>query len=93
MDDEFSKDVKEFVAQNIHSLAAGHAVFLRFWSDSGDRLFGLFSAAFLLLELTRFGLAMSHEPSESESYLYWVRLSAYLLILVAIIDKDQQRRP
>lgn len=31
--------------------------FLRFWRESRDRLFAMFSAAFLLLGLTRFGLA------------------------------------
>jgi hypothetical protein len=64
--------------------------FLRFWRESGDRLFGLFSASFLLLGLTRFGLALAHDPSEGETYLYWVRLVAYLLILVAIIDKNRR---
>jgi len=64
--------------------------FLRFWRESGDRLFGLFSASFLLLGLTRFGLALSHDPSEGETYLYWVRLVAYLLIIAAIVDKNRR---
>jgi ABC-type Na+ efflux pump permease subunit len=63
--------------------------FLRFWRETGDRLFGMFSAAFLLLGMTRFGLALAHEPSEGETYLYWVRLAAYLLILVAIVNKNR----
>jgi hypothetical protein len=64
--------------------------FLRFWRESGDRLFGMFSAAFLLLGLTRFGLSLSHEPIEAQTSLYWVRLLAYLLILVAIVDKNRR---
>ena len=64
--------------------------FLRFWRESRDRLFGMFSAAFLLLGLTRFGLSVSHDPIEGETYLYWVRLAAYLLILVAIINKNRR---
>jgi hypothetical protein len=64
--------------------------FLRFWRESGDRLFGMFSAAFLLLGVTRFGLALSQGPTEAETYLYWVRLVAYLLILAAIIDKNRR---
>jgi Family of unknown function (DUF5985) len=64
--------------------------FLRFWRETADRLFLMFSAAFLLLGLTRFGLALSHEPSEGETYLYWVRLVAFLLILVAIADKNRR---
>jgi hypothetical protein len=64
--------------------------FLRFWRESRDRLFAMFSAAFLLLGLTRIGLALAHDPSEGETYLYWLRLAAYLLILVAIVDKNRR---
>ena len=64
--------------------------FLRFWRDSGDRLFGMFSASFLLLGFTRLGLAVSHDPSEGDTYWYWMRFIAYLLILVAIVDKNRR---
>ena len=64
--------------------------FLRFWRDSGDPLFGMFSASFLLLGLARLGLVMMHEPGQSESYFYWVRLVAYLLILIAIVNKNRK---
>jgi hypothetical protein len=63
--------------------------FIRFWRESHDRLFGMFSAAFFLLGLTRFGLALAHDPSEGETSLYWVRLAAYLLILLAIANKNR----
>ncbi len=65
--------------------------FLRFRRETGDRLFGMFSAAFFLLGFTRFGLAVAHDPTEGETYLYWLRLAAYLLILAAIIDKNRQK--
>jgi len=64
--------------------------FVRFWRVTGDRLFALFAAAFFLLGLTRLGLSISHEPSESETYLYWMRLVAFLIILVAIVDKNRR---
>ena len=64
--------------------------FLRFWRDTGDRLFGMFSAAFLRLGMTRFGLALHHDPHEGETPMYWVRLAAYMTILIAIIDKNRQ---
>ncbi len=64
--------------------------FLRFWRESGDVLFGMFSAAFLLLGLTRLGLSLSHEPTEGQTYLYWTRLAAYLLILAAIANKNRR---
>ena len=64
--------------------------FLRFWRKTGDRLFGMFAVAFLLLGFTRFGLVMANEQSEVPTYLYWVRLAAYLMIVVAIIDKNRR---
>jgi hypothetical protein len=66
--------------------------FLRFWRDTGDRLFAMFSLAFFLLGLTRIGLAVSPEPTvaEGHTHWYWVRLAAFVLILVAIADKNRR---
>ena len=64
--------------------------FLRFWRMTGDRLFVMFAAAFFLLGLTRLGLALANEPSEGETYLYWIRLVAFLIILAAIVDKNRR---
>jgi glucose uptake protein GlcU len=64
--------------------------FLRFWRDTGDRLFGIFALAFLLLGFTRLGLAMASDSMEGNTSLYWVRLAAFLLILAAIVDKNRR---
>lgn len=64
--------------------------FLRFWRDTGDRLFVIFAIAFLLLAITRIGLAVSTAHAEGQTYWYWVRLTAYVLILLAIIDKNRR---
>jgi hypothetical protein len=64
--------------------------FLRFWRDTGDRLFLIFSAAFFLLAATRVGLALSHVQQEPQTHWYWVRLTAFVLILVAIVDKNRR---
>jgi hypothetical protein len=64
--------------------------FLRFWRDTGDRLFGIFSAAFFLLGCTRIGLALSRIHFEEQTQWYWVRLAAFVLILVAIVDKNRR---
>lgn len=64
--------------------------FLRFWHDTGDRLFVIFAVAFVLLGVTRLGLALSPEHSEGETSWYWVRFAAFLLILAAIIDKNRR---
>lgn len=64
--------------------------FLRFWFDTRDRLFAMFALAFLLLGITRYGLAMSREDLEPQTGWYWMRLAAFLLILLAIIDKNRR---
>jgi len=76
------------------AIALGYFVvalfFLRFWRETGDRLFAMFSVAFMLLGLTRLGLALSQEPTEGQTYFYWVRLAAFVLILIAIVDKNRR---
>jgi hypothetical protein len=64
--------------------------FLRFWRDTDDRLFASFAAAFFLLGVTRIGLALSRTHLEGHTYWYWVRLAAFLLILLAIVDKNRR---
>jgi hypothetical protein len=64
--------------------------FLRFWKDTGDRLFAIFSAAFMLLAITRIGLALSSSQLEGHTHWYWARLAAFVLILIAIIDKNRR---
>ena len=64
--------------------------FLRFWRETGDRLFAIFSAAFLLLGITRLGLTLSRDLSEGHTLWYWVRFAAFALILIAIADKNRR---
>jgi hypothetical protein len=64
--------------------------FLRFWRETADRLFGMFSLAFLLLGISRLGLAVSPQESEPHTHWYWVRLAAFLIILAAIVDKNRR---
>ncbi len=65
--------------------------FFRFWHRTRDRLFVMFAAAFLLLAAQRLGLALSTLESEDLTSHYMVRLLAFLVILVAIIDKNRAR--
>ena len=65
--------------------------FLRFWYDTSDRLFAIFAASFFLLGLTRIGLVFSKQGLDGHTDLYWVRLAAFVLILVAIADKNRRK--
>ena len=66
--------------------------FLRFWRQTRDRFFLLFSLAFVLDALTRLVLALSDIPNELEPFYYLARLAMFGLILVAIIDKNRTAR-
>jgi uncharacterized membrane protein len=65
--------------------------FLRFWGQTRDRLFLIFGLAFFVLGLQRLGLMLSERPMEARTDLYLVRLFAFLMILLAIIDKNRTR--
>jgi hypothetical protein len=66
--------------------------FLRFWRQTRDRFFLLFSLAFALDALTRLVLAMIDIAGEQEPFYYLARLAMFGLIILAIIDKNRTAR-
>lgn len=69
--------------------------FLRFWRVSGDRLFLFFFLAFWCLAANWIVLAAIPREGEPSHHAYWLRLLAFALILVGIVDKnrvDKNRR-
>ena len=73
----------------VFGYASAGLFFLRFWRRTADRLFVMFAIAFWLLGAIR--LAITLVEVKEDSYLYWIRLAAYLLILAAIIDKNWRK--
>lgn len=74
-------------------LAMGYTIaalyFLRFWKRSGERLFIFFALAFALLTIQRVGLTLL--TTIDENWLYGIRLLAFLLLLVGIMEKNRQK--
>jgi len=64
--------------------------FLRFWRRTGDTLFVAFASAFWLLGLGQALLSFTDIPVEERSWLYLLRLAAFLLILVSIWRKNRR---
>ena len=64
--------------------------FLRFWASSRDRLFALFAAAFGILAVQRVALALTRTVIEDQSAFYLLRLLAFIIIIVAIVDKNRR---
>jgi hypothetical protein len=65
-------------------------VFFRFWRDSRDRLFASFGAAFTLLSLSWTLLALFSPTEEARPYIYAIRLLAFTILIVGIVDKNKQ---
>lgn len=63
--------------------------FLRFWQSTQDRFFLIFAVAFGLMCATRLVSAALGATETHSGYVYSVRFLAYLLIVVAIIDKNR----
>lgn len=66
--------------------------FTRFWRQTSDRLFGLFALAFALFGANLLLLAAINPAHESRHLIYLIRLAAFLLIILAIADKNRTRR-
>lgn len=68
------------------SLLAG-LFFLRFWKQTRDRLFLLFCIAFEIFAINWLLLAWGGPVAD---HLYVLRLLTFLIILVAIVDKNRR---
>jgi len=78
------------------ALAVG-LFFHRFWRASRDRLFLLLALAFWMLAAERVGamiLPMSFGPTAEEGrpWIFLLRLVAFLLIILGILDKNRGAR-
>ena len=69
------------------SLIAG-LFFLRFWRQTGDRLFLFFAISFLAEGINRWALGLSGDPNEGRPFFYFVRFLSFLLIIIAIVQKN-----
>jgi hypothetical protein len=66
-------------------------LFLRYWRQTRDRLFLMFSGGFFVFAASRLILAFLDEDDEGRVFVYTLRLLAFVLILAAIVDKNRSR--
>jgi hypothetical protein len=64
--------------------------FFKFYKKSSDRLFLIFSVAFVLLGLERLTLVMYGSMDTPRSLFYLFRLFAFALITYGVIDKNRR---
>lgn len=64
--------------------------FIRFWKRTRDRLFLFFAGAFGFLMVERIVRSCMSVETEWAPYVYTIRLIAFVLIIIAIIDKNRR---
>jgi hypothetical protein len=85
--------MNDFVGGGIMVAALAVALFFaRSWRRTGDRFFLLFALAFALLSAERWGLLFIRPEHELRHSVYLIRLVAFAVILVAVIDKNRAAR-
>ena len=63
--------------------------FLRFWRDTGDRLFAAFAGAFLVFGVNRLILTLTSEDADGRTYSYLLRFLAFMLVVWGIVGKNR----
>lgn len=75
------------------ALAMGYLVaamfFIRYWREARERLFAFFALAFLLLAAQR--LLLPFIADDQIELAYAVRVVAFLMIIVGIVDKNRRK--
>ncbi len=85
--------MNDFLGGGVMVAALAVALFFaRSWRRTGDRFFLLFALAFALLSAERWGLLFVRPDHELRHSVYLLRLAAFSLILVAVIDKNRSSR-
>ncbi|HAT31366.1 MAG TPA: hypothetical protein DCW29_11100 [Janthinobacterium sp.] len=64
--------------------------FLRFWRSTRDRFFLYFAISFALEACGRLLIGSGPSYDQKMPAFYLIRLVAYLLILIAIVDKNRR---
>lgn len=64
--------------------------FIKFWKATRDRFFLFFSFSFLIEGLNRILMGIFPSETDRDLMIYSIRAISYLLILIAIIDKNRR---
>ncbi len=67
--------------------------FVRFFVATRDRLFAAFAIAFTLLAFERVLLVPIEPEGEARTFVFLIRLVAFIVLVVAIVDKNRATRP
>ncbi|MBY0546467.1 MAG: hypothetical protein K2W95_04205 [Candidatus Obscuribacterales bacterium] len=72
--------------------AVGIALFFyRCWKETKDRLFPFLAAAFFVIGASQWLAVFASDTAQAPA-LYWIRLFAFILIIIAVIEKNLQKK-
>ncbi len=85
-----SEILKQFIygAVMMASFTSG-VFFLKFWKKTQDRFFAMFASAFFILAVERWIFVFLPNSDEEKSWIFCLRLVAFLLIIIAVVDKNR----
>ena len=66
--------------------------FLRYWRETQDRFFLFFAVAFAIFMVNRTLLTILDDAGEGRPIVYMARVLAFLLIVLAVVDKNRAAR-
>ena len=75
----------------VMGFAVAAQLFLKFWRKTRQGLFLAFAGSFMLLGVTQALLTLAGILIEERSWLYLLRLAAFLLILAALWSQNRRR--
>lgn len=79
----------QFISGTLMVLSLIAALFFwRSWRRSGDRFFLIFAFAFALLGVERLMLGVLNLPEAPNLSIYIIRLIGFVLIIIAIVEKN-----
>jgi 4-hydroxybenzoate polyprenyltransferase len=73
----------------VMGLAVATLLFLSYWRRTRQSLFLYFAASFFLLGINYLSLAVTQIPVEDRSPLFLVRLLAFALLIVGIVQSNR----
>jgi hypothetical protein len=76
----------------VMGFAVAALLLLKFWRRTREGMFLAFSGSFLLLGVTQALLSLGGFVDEQRSWLYLLRLAAFLLILFALFLQNRRGR-
>jgi Na+/melibiose symporter-like transporter len=82
----------DFISGAICFGCLGISIFyFKFWRKAGDRLFAYFATSFAILFIERIVLVTMGSHHEQNPKIYFIRLIAFLIILLGIYSKNAEK--